>query len=349
MTELPASGDLPKAGHRRTSGARRARCVAVGTALPERRLTNADLAKLVDTSDEWIVTRTGIRERRMADPGTALSDLAVLAARECLQRAGVQADQLDGIICATITGDHVMPATANIIQHKIGARRAWGYDLLNACNGFLAALNTAAAFVEAGRAERILVVGGDLMSSLVDFRDRNTCVLFGDGCGAVLVEAGPGDGRGLIGFEMHSDGGSAADLIVPCSGSALPATADALARGEQFLKQNGKAVFQQAVRRMAEVSTSLLDGLGLTSADIDLLVPHQANLRIIQPTAERLGVPMEKVVVNIDRVANTTAGTIPLALADAEANGRLHPGTRILLVAFGGGLTWGAAYLTWGR
>ena len=327
----------------------RARCVAVGSAVPERRLTNADLVRTIDTTEEWIVSRTGIRERRIVEPGTALSTLALPASRQCLERAGVAASDLDGIIVATITGDHVMPCTANILQHQLGASRAWGYDLGNACNGFVAALSTAAAFIESGRAQRILVVGGDIMSSLVDYTDRNTCILFGDGCGAVLVEAGPADGPGILGFEMHSDGSGASELGVPCSGSAMVRTPEALATNQDKVKQNGKAIFQHAIRRMVEVSEDLLRTLGLTAADVDLLVPHQANLRIIQPIAERVGVPMDKVVINLDHLGNTTAGTIPLALADAWLAGRLQSGTRLLLVAFGGGLTWGACYLTWGR
>lgn len=329
--------------------AARAQVVAVGSALPERRLSNAELAARLDTSDEWIVSRTGIRERRVCEPGQGLITLAEPAARRCLEKAGVAADTLDGIIVATITGDMVMPATANLLQHRLGAARAWAFDLLNACNGFVAALANAATWIESGRAKRILVVGGDVMSSLIDWKDRNTCVLFGDGCGAVLVEAGSADGNGIIGFELHSDGGPASELCVPCSGSAMPPTAEALARGDHFLKQNGKMVFTHAVRRMAEVATSLMRTHGLGAADVDLVVPHQANLRIIEPTAERIGVPMSKVVVNLDRLGNTTAATIPLALADAEADGRLRPGSRVLLVAFGGGLTWGALYMKWGR
>ena len=327
----------------------RAQVVAVGTALPERRVSNAELASRLDTTDEWIVSRTGIRERRVCEPGQGLITLAEPAARRCLERAGVAAGDIDGIIVATITPDMVMPATANLLQHRIGATRAWAFDLANACNGFVAALANATTWIESGRARRILVLGGDVMSSLIDWKDRNTCVLFGDGCAAVLVEAGPADGRGVIGMEMHSDGGPAAELCVPCSGSAVPATPEALARGEHFLKQNGKMVFTHAVRRMAEIAASVMRTNNLTAADIDLVVPHQANLRIIEPTAERIGVPMSKVVVNLDRLGNTTAATIPLALADAEADGRLVAGSRVLLVAFGGGLTWGAVYLTWGR
>lgn len=329
--------------------AARAQLVAVGSALPERRLTNAELAPRIASSDEWIVSRTGIRERRICEPGQGLMSLAEPAARRCLEKAGAAADSIDGIIVATITGDMVMPATANLLQHRIGATRAWAFDLLNACNGFVSALANAAAWIESGRARRILVVAGDVMSSVVDWNDRNTCVLFGDGCGAVLVEAGPADGPGVIGFEMHSDGGPADELCIPCSGSAVRPTAEALASGQHYLKQNGKVVFAHAVRRMAEVATSLMRAHGLGPDDVDLVVPHQANLRIIEPTAERIGVPMSKVVVNLDRLGNTTAATIPLALADAEADGRLRPGSRLMLVAFGGGLTWGAVYLTWGR
>ncbi|MBA3707766.1 MAG: ketoacyl-ACP synthase III [Planctomycetes bacterium] len=330
-------------------GRARAQCVAVGTALPERRLTNAELERMVETSDDWIVSRTGIRERRIAPPDQGLSHLAIPAARRCLDHAGVQPAEIDGIIVATITGDYVMPSTANLVQHGIGAANAWGFDLLNACNGFVAALSAATAYIESGHARRILVIGGDIMSSVVDYRDRNTCILFGDGCGAVLVEAGSPDGHGVLGFEMHSDGGGGGDLIIPSSGSAMVASAAVLERGDQFVKQNGIVVFQQAIRRMAEVCDSLLTTLGLSGADVDLLVPHQANRRIIEPTAKRLGLSADKVVINIDRMANTTGATIPLALADALADGRLKSGSRVLLAAFGGGLTWGACYLTWGR
>lgn len=320
----------------------RARLVAVGSALPERRLTNADLAKMVDTTDEWITTRTGIRERRIVDPGQRCSDLAEAAARACLEKAGVNAMEVDGIIVATITGDQLMPSVANLVQHRLGAVNAWGFDLLNACNGFVAALSTATCFIESGRAKRILVIGADVMSAIIDYEDRNTCILFGDGAGAVLVEAGDSQGHGVHGFELHSDGGGAAELALPGSGT-VPHDAKAA------VFQNGRVVFSHAVRRMAEVAESCVAGLGLTGADVDLIIPHQANIRIIEATAERLKVPMERVVVNIDRVGNTTAATIPLALAQADADGRLHEGTRILLVAFGGGFTWGACYLTWGR
>ena len=315
---------------------------AVGTYLPERRVTNAELAARVQTSDEWIVTRTGIRERRQVEPGTPCSAIALAAARDCLAKAGVGAETLDGIILATITGDQHMPATANTVQHELGAVNAWGFDLLNACNGFVAALASAASFIEAGRAKRILVIGADVMSSIIDPLDRNTCIIFGDGAGAVLVEAG--NSGGVLHIEMHSDGAGGPELIVPCTGS-MPGQP-----GQRpVIHQNGRTVFAHAVRRMAEVAENCLVANGLSAEDVDLVVPHQANIRIIESTAERLGVPMSKVVVNIENVGNTTAATIPLALAQAEADGRLVTGSRVLLVAFGGGFTWGATYLIWGR
>jgi 3-oxoacyl-[acyl-carrier-protein] synthase-3 len=322
-----------------------AQCVAVGTFLPERRLTNAELAARVDTTDEWIVSRTGIRERRLVEPGTPCSVIATAAGRDCLTRAGVSAETLDGIIVATITGDQRMPATANIVQHALGATTAWGYDLLNACNGFLAALTTAASMIEAGRAKRILVIGADVMSSIINHHDRNTCILFGDGAGAVLLEAGPEDAAtGVRGWEMHSDGAGGDELILPCTGSA-PSSPGQL----PVVYQNGRTVFAHAVRRMAEVADHCLTSQGLTGRDVDLIIPHQANIRIIEATAERLHVPMSQVVVNIAEVGNTTAATLPLALAQAASDGRLTTGTRVLLVAFGGGFTWGACYLQWGR
>lgn len=318
---------------------------AIGAFLPERRLTNAELAARVDTSDEWIISRTGIRERRLVEPGTPCSTIAAAAARDCLTQAGISPETLDGIILATISGDQRMPATANTVQHLIGATKAWGFDLLNACNGFVAALSTASSFIEAGRAKRILVIGADVMSSIVDPLDRNTCILFGDGAGAVLVEAAPeGTGFGIHGWEMHSDGAGGPELILPCTGSA-----PALPGQRPVVYQNGRTVFAHAVRSMAEVAEHCLKAQGLTGADVDLIVPHQANIRIIEATAERLKVPMSQVVVNIDRVGNTTAATVPLALAQAQADGRLKAGTRVLLVAFGGGFTWGACYVVWGR
>jgi 3-oxoacyl-[acyl-carrier-protein] synthase-3 len=327
----------------------RAQVVAVGHYVPDRRLTNADLERMVDTNDAWIIERTGIRERRIAAPGQALSDLAIPAARNCLAQATLSGENLDGIIVATSTPDTMMPACANIVQHAVGAGRSWAFDLVNACNGFTSALASATAFIEAGRARRILVVGGDLMSSIIDWKDRNTCVLFGDGAGAVLVEAGPADGAGILGFHMGSDGEGAPLLCIPASGSRLRPTAEVLGSGAQFLKQDGRRVFTHAIRRMCEAAECLLADLGLTQDDVDLVVPHQANLRIIEALAERLGLPMERVMVNIDHFGNTTAGTIPLALSEAQEQGRLRDGTRVLILTFGAGFSWGACYLRWGR
>lgn len=326
----------------------RARLLSVGSALPDRVLTNAELEGMVDTTDEWIRSRTGIRERRIVEPGTPVSALIEPACRQCLERADCPPETIDGVIVATMTGDHSMPATANLIQHRLGCSRAWGMDLVNACNGFVAALATATTWIEAGRAQRLLVVGADVMSSIIDYRDRNTCVLFGDGAGAVLVEAGPVDGPGVVDLRLGSDGAYGDVLCVPSSGSARPSSPERLAAGEQFVHQDGRVVFQQAVRRMCDVAQSLLSACGLSVDDVDLLVPHQANLRIIEPIARRLGLPMERVVVNLEYVANTTAATIPLALADAQADGRLHDGSRLLMVAFGGGFAWGGCYATWG-
>lgn len=327
----------------------RAQCIAVSAQVPEKRLRNQDLEQMVDTSDEWITTRTGIKERRIVETGNGLSTLAIPAAQQCLAKAGVLPEELDGIIVATITADHSVPACANLVQKGIGASKAFAYDIGNACNGFISALSNATAFIESGHCQNILVLGGDIMSSIVNYQDRNTCILFGDGCGAILLQAGAADGSGVVDFIMQSDGEGAEFLSIPCSGSASPINADKMERGEHFVHQDGKNVFPHAVRRMAEVAEQLMERLSLSADDIDIVVPHQANLRIIESTARRMGIGMDKVIINIDKVANTTAGTIPLALADAEERGLLNDGTRVFLVAFGGGFSWGASYLTWGR
>jgi 3-oxoacyl-[acyl-carrier-protein] synthase-3 len=312
-------------------------------------LSNADLEQMVDTSDEWIRTRTGIQERRLIATGERLSDLAVAAGKECLEQADCDPSTVDGIILATSTADQSMPATANLIQHRLGISGAWGFDLVNACNGFVAALATAAAFIESGRCKRILLLAGDVMSPYLDFTDRNTCILFGDGCGAVLLEAGVPDGPGIIDVIMHSDGAHGDLLQIPCSGSAMPATAEVLADGQQYLKQDGRQVFSHAVRRMAEACDEILERVGVGHEAIDLLVPHQANIRIMDAVARRLNLPKERMVANIHRLGNTTAGTVPLALRDAADDGRLVSGSRVLVTTFGAGFAWGAAYLTWGR
>ncbi|TVR10639.1 MAG: ketoacyl-ACP synthase III [Planctomycetota bacterium] len=326
----------------------RAQCRAVGSCLPQQVLDNAMLERMVDTSDEWIRTRTGIRERRMVADGEYLSDLAVASCRQCLQRAGLEAEAVDGIIVATSTGDFSMPAVANVVQHRLAATRAWGYDLVNACNGFVSGIATASALIEAGRCQRILLVAGDVMTPYIDFQDRNTCILFGDGCGAVLLEAGPGDGPGVIDWLMGSDGAGADLLKIPCSGSAIRPSPAALDRGDHFLKQEGRQVYNYAIRHMTESCQQLLQRNGLGIGDVDLLIPHQANQRIMTNVAERLQSRPEQLVSNIDRYGNTTAGTIPLAMADALDDGRLVAGSRVLVTAFGAGFSWGSVYLTWG-
>lgn len=326
----------------------RAQCISIGSALPERRLSNQDLEGMVDTSDEWIVSRTGIKERRVVAAGQTLSDLAVAAAQDCLKKAGVSAAELDGIVLATTTGDQTMPASANLVQHRIGATKAWGFDLVNACNGFVAGIATASSFIEAGRAQYVLLIAGDVMTPFIDFEDRNTCILFGDGCGAVLLRAGPADGPGVMEHYMGSDGQFGDLLCIPASGSAKPPSEAVLENKDQYLKQDGRRVFAHAVRRMAEACESLMQQAQITPEDIDLLVPHQANIRIMDSVVRRLNVDREKMMVNIDRLGNTTAGTVPLALADAEAQGRLQAGSRILVTTFGAGFAWGACYLVWG-
>lgn len=328
---------------------RRAQCVAVGHCVPERILSNTDLEAMVDTSDEWIFTRTGIRERRLIAPGQKLSDLALSAAQNCLAAAQCPASDLDGIIVATSTGDHTMPAVANVLQDRLPQCRAWGYDLVNACNGFVAALSSAVGQIESGRCQRILVVAGDVMSPYIDWQDRNTCVLFGDGCGAVLLEAGPSDGPGVYDLLMGSDGSGAEHLHIPASGSALRPSAEVIARGDHYLKQDGRRVFHHAIRQMTAACESLLDRNGLRVTDIDLVVPHQANQRIMNAIAERLKLMPGQLVSNIERYGNTTAATVPLALSDALSCGRLRPGSRVLITTFGAGYAWGAVYLTWGR
>jgi 3-oxoacyl-[acyl-carrier-protein] synthase-3 len=325
------------------------RISGAGMAVPEKVVPNAHFESYLETNDAWIRERTGIAQRYWAEPGMGVSEIAEVAARQAIENANLNISDIDGIVFATVTPDYIFPSAACCLQRRLGMTKGFAFDVNAVCSGFVYAFITADALIASGQAKHLLVVGADFLSQTVNKNDRTTCILFGDGCGAVLLEAGPAHGPGIIGFELHSDGSGAADLCIPCSGSALLASPSVLERGEQFVKQNGRTVFTHAIRRMSEVCVSLMKTLQLTVSDIDLLVPHQANLRIIEPTAQRLGLSMDKVVVNIERVANTTAGTIPLALADAYTDGRLKPGTRIMLAAFGGGLTWGALYLTWGR
>lgn len=318
---------------------------AVGGYVPETKLTNFDLEKMVDTNDEWIRSRTGISERRiLKEPGKGSSDMAVPAIEEILRKKNLDPKEIDCIICATVTPDMVFPATANIIADKIGATNAWGYDLSAACSGFLFALSSGAMYIESGRFKKVIVVGVDKMSAIVDYTDRTTCIIFGDGAGAVLLEASE-DGLGIQDSILKSDGSGRHYLHMKAGGSVKPATAETVAAREHFAYQEGQAVFKFAVKGMADVSAELLERNNLTGADIAWLVPHQANLRIIDATANRMGLDKEKVMINIQKYGNTTAATLPLCLWDWE--NQLKKGDKIVLAAFGGGFTWGATLLTW--
>ena len=316
---------------------------AVERYLPDRVVTNSEIAETVETSDAWIRERTGIAERRILD-ALPTSHMATEVARSILAKRDLDPGDLDLIIVATITPDMVFPATACLVQDRIGARRAWGYDLSAACAGFVYAVVAGAQFIESGAHERVLVIGADKMSAITDQEDRSTCVLFGDGAGGVLLE--PAE-EGLIDFELHCDGSGRKDLHMPGGGSLHPASRESVDRRLHFVHQDGKAVYKFAVMRMAEVSMNLLERNGFSVDDLALFVPHQANLRIITATAERMGLPMEKVMVNIERYANTTAATVPIALSEAVEQNRVKRGDLVQLTAVGGGLTWGSALLRW--
>ncbi|MBI3050554.1 MAG: ketoacyl-ACP synthase III [Acidobacteria bacterium] len=326
----------------------RARIASLATYVPPRVLTNADLEKMVDTSDEWIMQRVGIRERHVVDPGVATSDLATEASRRALERAGVTAADIDLILVATTTPDTLFPSTACLLQSKIGARRAWGFDLGAACSGFTYALTTGAVMIASGASRRTLVIGADVMSSIIDYTDRATCVLFGDGAGAVVLEPAGADSVGIIDFEHYIDGSGGPALCMPAGGSRMPASKETVEKRLHYVKQEGPTVFKYAVRNFEDVCRVLLDRNGLEPCQIDLFVPHQANSRIILLAAEKLGLALEKVVINIDRYGNTTAATIPLALNDAIEEGRLKPGDLVLIAAVGAGFTVGAVLLRWG-
>ncbi|GGE07361.1 MULTISPECIES: beta-ketoacyl-ACP synthase III [Sphingobacterium] len=318
---------------------------AVHGYVPDYILTNKELETMVDTNDEWIVTRTGIRERRiLKDPGKATSDLAVPAVKGLLEKRGISAEDLDLIIFCTSTPDMLFPATANILADKIGAKKAWGFDLQAACSGFLFGLTTGAQFIESGKHKKVLVVGGDKMSSVVNYTDRNTCILFGDGCGAVLLEPNE-EGNGLIDAVLKTDGSGGQFLNIKGGGSLNPATHETVDAGLHYAYQEGRTVFKFAVTNMADVAVEVMERNKLTSEDVNWLVPHQANKRIIDATAERAGLPEEKVMVNIQKYGNTTSGTIPLCLWEWES--QLKKGDNLILAAFGGGFTWGSIYLRW--
>jgi len=324
----------------------RAAITAVGRYVPERVMTNADLEKLVDTSDEWIRTRTGIRERHIVEPGTPTSELAVRAARMALEKRGIDAEELDLIIVATVTPDMIFPATGCVLQDKLKARKAWAFDISAACSGFVYALAMGAQFVATGVHRKVLVIGADVMSSIIDYKDRTTCVLFGDGAGAVLLEPSSDD-TGIIDFYHEVDGSGACHLHMPAGGSARPASHETVDQRMHVVRQDGPHVFKYAVRKFAEASHVVLERNRFKPADVDLFVAHQANLRIIEASRERLGLPEEKVVVNIDRYGNTTAATIPLALSTALDEGRLRKGDLVLMASVGAGLTVGATLVRW--
>lgn len=331
---------------REREGAKGARVVGLGSAAPEGVMTNSDLEKMVETSDEWIRTRTGIRERRIADEDTATSDLSFLAAQEALEMAGVTARELDGIIVATATPDMLFPATACLLQDRLGARNVAAFDLEAGCSGFIYGLAMGDAMITSGLGETILIVGADTLSKVTDWRDRGTCVLLADGAGAMVLK--PSNGRsGIMSSHLASDGSLGPLLCQPAGGSRKPATRETVDEGLHYLKMKGNEVFKYAVRAMAESTLKVLEMAGLEAKDVDHLVPHQANYRIIEATAKRVGVPMEKVCINIDRYGNTSAASIPLALNEALKAGKVEEGDIIAMVAFGAGFTWGAVVLRW--
>ncbi len=318
---------------------------AVGGYVPDYILTNKELETMVETNDQWIRERTGIAERRiLKTEGWATSDMAVEAAKDLMAKSGTKAEDIDLIIVATVSPDFVYPATANIVAHKLGAPQAWGFDLEAACSGFLYALQTGTQFIKAGTHKKVLIIGADMMSARVDYTDRNTCILFGDGAGAVLLEPNE-DGLGIQDAILKSDGEGATLLFQRAGGSMNPSTVENVQDGGHYIYQEGKSVFKKAVTGMADVSFEIMEKNGLTADDIAYLVPHQANKRIIDATAKRAGLPEEKVMININKYGNTTAGTIPLCLWEWED--KLKKGDNLILAAFGGGFTWGSVYLKW--
>lgn len=324
-----------------------AKITGVATYVPPRVVTNSDLEKIVDTSDEWIRTRTGISERHYVDPGVGASHLATEAARKLLAEKGVNAAEIDMIVVASVTPDMMFPATACLVQNNLGATKAWGFDLSAACSGFVYALTVGSQFVGAGTHKKVLVIGSDVMTSILDFKDRATCVLFGDGAGAVLLEPAASDREGIIDFANDVDGSGGCNLYMPAGGSLHPASQETVEKRMHYVHQEGQQVFKYAVRRMSELACQVLERNGFSTKDLALVVPHQANLRIIRAMQERLGVDDSKILVNIDRFGNTTAATIPLGLADAIEQKRVRKGDLVLLIAVGAGYTTGAVLLRW--
>jgi 3-oxoacyl-[acyl-carrier-protein] synthase III len=330
-------------GNATTNG--RVSITGIGSYAPERVMTNDELAKLVETSDEWIVERTGIRERRVAAPDEALSDLSLPAAKDALEHAGLEASSVDLLIVATVTPDMAFPSTGAILADQLGAKDAAAYDLSAGCTGFVYAIAQAHGMVASGLADHALVVGGDVLSKIVDWEDRGTCVLFGDGAGAVVMER-VREG-GFLGFELGADGSGGPQLYIPAGGSRAPASAETVAGRQHYAKMNGREVFKFATRVLVDSAEKILDECGVPVDEVDVYVPHQANVRIIDHARRKLGIAEERTVVNVDRYGNTSSGSIPLALGDAEADGRLAAGEMVLMTGMGAGLTWGSALIEW--
>jgi len=324
----------------------RAKISALGTFLPPRVLTNADLEKMVDTTNDWILERVGIRERHIAEKGIATSDLAVCAVRHLLEKHPFDLQSVDLIVVGTVTPDMMYPSTACLVQHKLGIENTWGFDVSAGCSGFLYALNTGVKFVESGQYKKVLVIGSDKNSAMTDYTDRAVCIIFGDGAGAVLLEPSE-DGGGIIDHVAQIEGTGGQYLYMPGGGSLNPSTHETVDKKMHYIHQDGKNVFRYAVKKMAEMTERVLARNKLTGADIDCFIAHQANRRIITATADRLGMPMEKVIINIDRFGNTTAGTIPIAMQSAIEEGKLKKGDTVLLAAVGAGFTSGATLLRW--
>lgn len=325
---------------------RNAAVTAVGMYVPDKVMDNKYFESIVDTNDEWIVTRTGIKERRLMELG-ATSDMAAFAIQDLMKTSSLKPEEIDVIIVATVTPDMFFPATACLVQEKIGAKNAWGFDLSAACSGFLFALQTGASFIESGSYKKVVVVGADKMSAITDYTDRNTCILFGDAASAVLLEPSEDLNYGIKDSLLYVDGSGKDALNMKAGGSLIPASHDTIDKKWHYIYQDGKAVFKVAVKGMADVSYEIMEKNGLKSDDVAYLVPHQANLRIIDATAERMGIPKEKVMINIDKYGNTTAATIPLCLTEYYRAGKVKKGDNLILAAFGAGYTWGSIYLTW--
>lgn len=319
--------------------------LGTGSELPSKVLTNSALAQLVNTSDEWITTRTGIKERRILEDGKGSADMAYHASMRALQDAGMEAKDLEAIVVGTVTPDYPFPSSACVLEHMLGARHVFSFDVNAACSGFLNALAVADSFIQTGKIRSALVVGSDALSRLLNWQDRATCILFGDGAGAVVLGVSNDGGRGVLSTRLRTDGSYAKTLYVPAGGSLKPASVESVQRNEHTITMNGKEVFKVAVRSMEEISREALDEAGVTIDQVSLVIPHQANRRIITALAERLGLPLEKVVVNVDKYGNTSAASVPVALDEARREGRIRPGDIVLLNAFGAGFAWGAAVI----